>query len=150
MSTPSHYEVLGVGRTATPEEIRKAYKKLCLDCHPDRNPGDPDAEDRFKQVSAAYQTLSDPKRRKMYDVSGKDEVRNPFVGHQGANFQDAIRTIFNVINDYVDDDDEDWQPPSEQKKRPPKASPICDHCGDTKRMSIRQGAAIFIVPCPHC
>ena len=151
MSTPSHYDVLGVGRTASREEIRKAYKKLCLDCHPDRNPGDPQAEDRFKQVNEAYQTLSDPRKRRMYDVSGTTSS-NPFVAHTPETVQETIKNIFDVIADYAAQNqaEEEWQPPSQHRTRPSKASPICSRCQDTKMMDIQQGDAVFSVPCPHC
>jgi molecular chaperone DnaJ len=68
------YEILGVRRDATPEEIKKAYKEAALRHHPDRNPGDPAAEERFKQVTAAYQILSDPEKKRSYDTFGSAEV----------------------------------------------------------------------------
>ena len=64
------YKMLGVGRKAKPEEIRKAYKRLARKFHPDVNPGDKSAEDRFKRVSEAYDVLSDPKKRQIYDRLG--------------------------------------------------------------------------------
>ncbi|MCY3785348.1 MAG: J domain-containing protein [bacterium] len=73
------YEVLGVSPGATAEEIKQAYRRLARDSHPDRNPDDPSAEDRFKEVAAAYEVLSDPERRGNYDRFGTAEApSNPF------------------------------------------------------------------------
>ena len=67
---PDLYKVLGVDRKASPEEIKKAYRKLARQYHPDRNPGDEKAEERFKEISAAYDVLGDADKRKQYDRGG--------------------------------------------------------------------------------
>lgn len=76
-----YYEVLGVKKTATPAEMRKAYRKLARQNHPDANPNDPAAEDRFKEISTAYEVLSDPEKRKQYD-----QGPSAFFGRGGGGF----------------------------------------------------------------
>lgn len=67
MSQNDYYQTLGVEASASPEEIKKSYRKLALDTHPDRNPNDPRAEERFKRINEAYGVLSDPQKRAQYD-----------------------------------------------------------------------------------
>jgi molecular chaperone DnaJ len=108
-----YYELLGVGRKATQKEIRQAYRKLARKHHPDLNPGDKSAEEKFKQVQEAYDVLSDTKKRQMYDQFGFDAERRAaappeqdpngahfdfggfdFGGSGGANFRDLFSQFF--------------------------------------------------------
>jgi len=70
MDYKDYYKILGVDRKATADEIRKAYRKLAMKYHPDRNPGDKQAEERFKDFNEAYQVLSDEQKRARYDQLG--------------------------------------------------------------------------------
>ncbi len=90
-----YYEVLGVSRTATAEELKRAYRKLALQFHPDRNPNDPQAEARFKEVNEAYEVLSDQSKRQRYDSFGH-------AGTQGMPGFDFGGAGFGGINDIFD------------------------------------------------
>ena len=79
-----HYEVLGVSRSASADEIAKAYRKLARQHHPDRNPGDKHAEGRFKEIQNAYDTLSDPKKKAVYDQFGTDVPPGGGAGFPGG------------------------------------------------------------------
>jgi molecular chaperone DnaJ len=92
-----YYEVLGVSRTAQPDEIKKAYRQKALQFHPDRNPGDAEAESRFKEAAEAYEVLSNPEKRQRYDRFGKAGV-NGGGGARPGGFQD-ISDIFSAFSD---------------------------------------------------
>ena len=104
MSTKrDYYDVLGVGRSATPDELKKAYRKLAMQYHPDRNPDNKDAAEKFKEVCEAYEVLSDPDKRKRYDQFGHEGVKSAFgpggfdfgrdFTHAG-DFQDLFENLF--------------------------------------------------------
>ncbi len=87
-----YYEILGVKRNATPDEIKKAYRKLAVKYHPDKNPGDKVAEEKFKEASNAYSVLSDPEKRKVYDVRGHAGVQG--MGFEGyTNMEDIFANL---------------------------------------------------------
>lgn len=94
MSKSNFYELLGVEKTASADDIKKAYRKLALQYHPDRNQEDKDAEEKFKQISEAYATLSDPQKREAYD---RPQVRRstPYNPYQNSNPFEDLHDIFN-------------------------------------------------------
>jgi len=81
MAKRDYYEVLGVSRSATEEDIKKSYRKLALQYHPDRNPNNPEAEDKFKEASEAYEVLHDTEKKGLYDRYGHDGLQN--AGYKG-------------------------------------------------------------------
>ena len=84
-----YYEVLGVDKSASADDIKKAYRKLAMKYHPDRNPGDKTAEEKFKEVGEAYEVLSDADKRSRYDsygFAGVDPNFNPNAGGFGGGF----------------------------------------------------------------
>jgi molecular chaperone DnaJ len=92
-----YYKILGVGKNASDEEIKKAYRKLARQYHPDRNPGDKKAEARFKEVSQAHDVLSDPDKRKEYDRGGAFAgfgVPNFDGSNFGGGFSDILSNLF--------------------------------------------------------
>lgn len=102
MSKRDYYDVLGVERGTSEAELKKAYRKLAMECHPDRHPDDPAAEDRFKQVSEAYAVLSDPDKRARYDRFGHAGLGGPGGGGPGADFGD-LGNFGDLFNDLFGD-----------------------------------------------
>src|SRR5690606_30894814 len=101
------YQILGVSRDASQAELKSAYRKLALKYHPDQNQGDAEAEERFKQISAAYQILSDPDKRSHYDRFGSTSGQSPFGGGAGSPFGGGAGSPFggagfDNLNDFFD------------------------------------------------
>jgi molecular chaperone DnaJ len=96
MPETDYYEALGVSRDATPEEIKKSYRQLALRWHPDKNQGDPEAEKKFKEIAEAFEVLSDPERRQLYDRYGHEGLRAR--GFSGSQFSSA-EEIFSHFSD---------------------------------------------------
>jgi molecular chaperone DnaJ len=89
-----YYDILGVPRTATEEELKKAYRKLALAYHPDRNPGDKGSEEKFKQINEAYAVVGDSEKRSIYDQYGTAEPGGGFESGFGRNFDDIFGDLF--------------------------------------------------------
>ncbi len=101
MTKRDYYEVLGIGRDTGTDDIKKAYRKLAMKFHPDRNPGSTEAEDKFKEAAEAYDVLSDSEKRQRYDQFGHEGVRS--TGYRGySNVEDIFRNFGDFFNDFGD------------------------------------------------
>ena len=103
MAKRDYYDVLGVNKNASPEELKSAYRKLAVKYHPDKNPGDKSAEDKFKEASEAYGVLSDKSKKENYDNFGHAAFENGgggkggfggFGGFSSADFSDIFEDFF--------------------------------------------------------
>src|SRR6478736_1545609 len=103
MSTKrDYYEILGVGKTSSADEIKKAYRKVAMQYHPDRNPGDKAAEEKFKEAAEAYEILSDTDKKAQYDRYGHAGVSGNGRGYPGGGMN--MDDIFNQFGDIFGDD----------------------------------------------
>lgn len=102
MSQRDFYEILGVSKEADADAIKKAYRKLAMQYHPDRNPGDKEAEEKFKEAASAYEVLSDPQKRAKYDRFGHQAFGGGAGGYGGGGFTD-MEDIFANFGDIFGD-----------------------------------------------
>ncbi len=94
-----YYEILGVEKSATESELKAAYRKMAFQCHPDRNPGDPEAEELFKEAAEAYEVLRDGEKRQLYDRYGHEGLQGTgFSGFRG--FEDIFASFGDVFEDF--------------------------------------------------
>lgn len=101
MEKRDYYEVLGVSKTATPEEIKKAYRKLAIKYHPDKNPGDKAAEEKFKEAAEAYDVLSNEEKRQKYDQFGHNMGPQGFGG-QGGFYSSGGMSMEDIFSQFGD------------------------------------------------
>jgi curved DNA-binding protein len=97
MAAKDYYNVLGVGKNASDEEIKRAYRKLAMKYHPDRNPNKKEAEERFKEINEAYAVLSDKEKRKQYDTFGAEGFHQRFTQEdifRGFDFDEILSSLF--------------------------------------------------------
>lgn len=94
----NYYEILGIDKNATDDEIKQAFRRQALKYHPDRNPGNPEAEKKFKEVSQAYDVLSDPQKRRVYDQYGAEGLKGvPHTDFSSASFEDIFEHFANIF-----------------------------------------------------
>ncbi len=99
MDKRDYFEVLGVSRTASEDEIKKAYRKMALQYHPDRNPGNKEAEERFKEAAEAYEVLRDPQKRQVYERFGHEGLKGTgFSGFHG--FDDIFSSFGDIFQEF--------------------------------------------------
>src|SRR5690606_30148573 len=101
MAKKDYYELLGVDKNANADELKKAYRKLAIKYHPDKNPGDKEAEEKFKEIAEAYSVLSDPDKKARYDRFGHQGVGGGFNGGGAGGFN--MEDIFSQFGDIFGD-----------------------------------------------
>ena len=144
------YQVLGVDKSADDATIKKAYRKKCVALHPDKHPNDPKAEERFKDVNAAYHILSDPARRRDYDRSGSTEQKQKFRQAQSKVERDVIKfmDIFGqFLGDLVGDTNSGSSPIEVREQQADEPDDPISVEEDT--ITVRQGGVVIRIKKPR-
>src|SRR5690606_7075050 len=102
MAKRDYYEILGVSKSASAEEIKKAYRKMALKYHPDKNPGDKEAEEKFKEAAEAYEVLSDGNKKARYDQYGHAGVGGAAGGGFGGGFSGGGMNMEDIFSQFGD------------------------------------------------
>ena len=102
MSKRDYYEILGVSKSASADEIKKAYRKLAIKYHPDKNPGDKSAEEKFKEAAEAYEVLSDADKKARYDQFGHAGVGGAAGGGYGGGFGGGGMNMEDIFSQFGD------------------------------------------------
>ena len=173
MKKQDHYQVLGVPRDADTDTIKKAYRKLSLQWHPDRNPGDKSAEEKYKDITVAYGVLSDPQKRQQYDVGFDDRGNfdptnidpslfdpDQFIAKFAELFGDYLDARIpggfrSRVNQAAESVRRAGKKPGKKKKKKSakkkaKKKVDCNVCDGTQRIALRQGAFTVYVACRAC
>lgn len=127
MAKRDYYEILGVGKQASADEIKQAYRKLALKYHPDRNPGNKEAEDKFKEAAEAYEVLSNPEKRQRYDQFGHAGAAGQAGGHGFNNAEDIFEQFGDIFGDLFGGRGK------QQQRKPRKAAPVARRGHDLER-----------------
>jgi molecular chaperone DnaJ len=161
----NHYTILGVERDATQEQIKSAYREATMKWHPDRNPGNPEAEESFKSAAEAYAILGDPARRQIYNLGMTDKGFDPSLIDPSAITEDVlVRGFVSLFGNFFDENVPDFREhvrkaamAREERKaanrnRPeaPRQPAACSMCKGKGKIVMAQGSFAISVPCPSC
>ena len=172
MQNRNPYEVLAVDKTASAADIKKSYKRLAMKHHPDRNPDSETAEEQFKEITVAYEILSDEKKRASFDRYGHEglnrqsggshqhtsDVFNQFFGHNIYKGQDKVITVSLTLEEIMvgkivtidTSNDVTCSTCSGSGTKTESGKKRCNHCGGSGFVISKQGFFHTQTPCPHC
>ena len=145
MAKQDYYEILGVSKTAEEREIKKAYKRLAMKYHPDRNQGDKEAEAKFKEIKEAYEILTDAQKRAAYDQYGHAAFEQGGMGE--LTLEEAVRGVTKEIRIPTLEECDVCHGSGAKAGSKPQTCPTCHGAG---QVQMRQGFFAVQQTCPHC